>query len=51
LVSARQFSLGEYTSDAFFLPLLLQLGVQHTEDAILKRINRGCTTAQVIYIV
>lgn len=25
----------------------LQLGVQHTDDAVLKRINRGCTTAQV----
>jgi hypothetical protein len=25
----------------------LQLGVQHTDDGVLKKINRGCTTAQV----
>jgi radical SAM superfamily enzyme YgiQ (UPF0313 family) len=23
----------------------MQLGIQHTDDTILKRINRGCTTA------
>ena len=23
----------------------VQLGVQHTDDAVLRRINRGCTTA------
>eukprot|EP00967_Tisochrysis_lutea_P104507 scaffold158659_cov33-Tisochrysis_lutea.AAC.3 len=25
----------------------LQLGVQHTDDRVLRKINRGCTTAQV----
>ncbi|KAJ0392898.1 hypothetical protein P43SY_001338 [Pythium insidiosum] len=26
----------------------VQLGIQHTDDAILKKINRGCTTADAI---
>ncbi|CAI5714662.1 unnamed protein product [Hyaloperonospora brassicae] len=26
----------------------VQLGIQHTDDAILKKINRGCTTADAV---
>ena len=29
----------------------VQLGVQHTDDAVLKKINRGCTTQQVREVV
>ncbi|UIZ28241.1 hypothetical protein KXD40_004316 [Peronospora effusa] len=27
----------------------VQLGIQHTDDAVLKKINRGCTTADAIH--
>ena len=26
----------------------VQLGLQHTDDAVLKKINRGCTTQHAI---
>ena len=29
----------------------VQLGVQHTDDAILRKINRGCTTADTVAAV
>jgi ELP3 family radical SAM enzyme/protein acetyltransferase len=29
----------------------VQLGIQHTDDTILKKINRGCTTADSMYAI